>query len=161
MAATALSTGQRPLPASPALGSDWVPALVPGPYWPSFEQFRTAGSGAIESVRPGTVGTLNGKTAAIRLLRDEDFQRLLGLAAEVHRLKSGVGFLIQAAKVVAKHQDQESIEMLVRCASMLGDAAVLPERAGHGRFELTAEDRTDTPDASDIDVDNIPRPSIG
>ena len=161
MAATALSTGQRPLPANPAAASDWVPALVPGPYWPSFEQFRTAGSGAIESIRPGTVGTLSGRTAAIRLLRDEDFQRLLGLAAEVHRLRSGVGFLIQAAKVVAKHQDKESIEMLVRCACMLGDAAVLPERPGHGTFELTAEELTASPDAAEIDVDNIPRPSIG
>ncbi len=161
MAATALSTGLSPSTANQALASDWVPALTPGPYWPSFEQFRTAGSGAIESIRPGTVGTLNGKTAAIRLLRDEDFQRLLGLASEVHRLKSGVGFLIQAAKVVAKHQDKESIEMLVSCASMLGDSAVLPERPGHGTFELTAEDLAETPDAGDIDVDNIPRPSIG
>ncbi len=161
MAATALSTNPHPLPANSAPALDWAPALTPGPYWSSFEQFRTAGSGAIDSIRPGTVGTLNGKTAAIRLLRDEDFQRLLGLASEVHRLKSGVGFLLQAARVVAKHQDKESIEMLISCASMLGDAAVLPERPGHGTFELTAEDLANTPDAGEIDVDNIPRPSIG
>lgn len=161
MAATALSTGQRPWSAGSTTASDWTPSLTPGPYWPSFEQFRTAGSTALESIRPGTVGTLNGKSASIRLLRDEDFQRLCGLASEVHRLKSGVRFLIQAARLVAKHQDSESIEMLVRCASMLGESTVLPERTGHGTFELTAEDLADSPDAGDIDVDNIPRPSIG
>jgi hypothetical protein len=159
VSATALATGPRP--AGSATASDWVPNLTPGPYWPSFEQFRTAGSTALESIRPGMVGTLSGKTAAIRLLRDDDFQRLCGLASEVHRLKSGVTFLIQAARVVAKHQDKESIEMLVRCASMLGESGVLPEREGHGKFELTAEDFADSPDSGDIDVDNIPRPSIG
>jgi hypothetical protein len=107
------------------------------------------------------VATLSGRTAAFRLLRDDDFQRLCGVASEVHRLKSGVAFLIQAARVVARHQDKESIEMLVRSASMLSESKVLPERDGHGGFELTAEERADSPDAGDIDVDNIPRPSIG
>jgi len=161
VAGTALSAGQGSGSTSSTTASDWVPSLTPGPYWASFEQFRTAGSGALESIRPGMVGTLSGKTAAFRLLRDDDFQRLCGLASEAHRLKSGVGFLIQAARVVARHQDKESIEMLVRSASTLGESSVLPEREGHGGFELTAGDLADSRDAVDIDADNIPRPSIG
>jgi len=94
-------------------------------------------------------------------LRDDDFQRLVGLASEVHRLKSGVTFIMQAARVVAKHKDEESINLLVEYASMLGASRVLPERDGHGQFELTPEDLVNSSDAGEIDLDKIPRPSIG
>ena len=115
-------------------------ALVPGPYWLSFEQFRKGGSGALEEIPKQGVATLRGKSATFRVLRDEDFQRLIGLAADVHRLQKGLKIVIQAANVVAKHPDQDHVQLLIQAASMFAGAPVLPERSGHAGFELTPEE---------------------
>ncbi len=153
---------ERSLSSGSTVGfGNWSPSgLVPGPQWSSFEPFRVAGNAGLESIKAGAVATLWSKAGQFRILRDEDFQRLLGLASEVHRLRSGVTIVIQAARVVAKHKDTESIEMLVRCVSMLGESRVLAERDGHGKFELTSEDLASSSDARDIDLDSIPRPSL-
>ena len=96
-----------------------------------------------------------------RILRDEDFQRLTGLASEVHRIKQGLTIVLQAAKVVSKHKDSESIEMLILSASMLAESGIMPERDGHGEFKLTAqeveESRSDEFDVQKLDV---PRPTL-
>ena len=91
-------------------------------------------------------------------MRDDDFQKLLGLASEVHRLKDGITIVLQAAKVVAKHKDQESISLLITSASMLSESNVLPERVGHDLFEVAKGDMTEN-DGDDIDLESIPRPS--
>ena len=104
------------------------------------------------------VATLNSKSATYRILRDDDFQKLLGLASEVHRIKNGITFVVKAAKIVAKHKDQESIELLIQSVSMLGDSRVLPERDGHDQFQITAEEIAENAD-DDFDVNAaIPRP---
>jgi hypothetical protein len=139
--------------------SGWTPILTQGPYWASFEQFRTAGSTSLESIRPGMVATLNSKSATFRILRDDDFQKLLGLAAEVHRIRNGITFVAKAAKIVAKHKDRESIELLIQSVAMLGESRVLPEREGHDRFEMTAEEIAENAeDDFDASVADIPRP---
>src|SRR6266481_7023433 len=111
--------------------SSWSIDMVPGPYWSSFEQFRTGGLNALESIRIGSVATLRSKSGAFRILRDEDFQRLWGLASEVHRLQTGLKFVIKAAKVALKHPDQEHVELLIQSASMIAQAPELPQREGH------------------------------
>jgi hypothetical protein len=132
--------------------------LTQGPYWASFEQFRTSGSTSLEGIRAGMVATLNSKSATYRILRDDDFQKLLGLASEVHRIKNGITFVVKAAKIVAKHKDQESIELLIQSVSMLGESRVLPERDGHDQFQITAEEIAENAD-DDFDVNAaIPRP---
>ena len=141
--------------------SAWSPELVPGPCWSSFEQFRVGGNAALGEVVPGSVGTLRCKTATYRVLRDEDFQNLLGLASEVHRLKQGVTFVAQAAKVVAKHKDQESMELLFHSVSMLAESKVLPDRDGHALFAITDQEVADNvEDNLDLEPSDIPRPSL-
>jgi hypothetical protein len=94
-----------------------------------------------------------------RILRDDDFQKLLGLAAEVHRIKNGVPFVVKAAKIVAKHKDQDSIELLIQSVSLLGESRVLAERDGHGQFEITAEEIAENAgDDFDVNAATIPRP---
>ena len=145
--------------ASSGTASTWAPELTQGPYWGSFEQFRTSGSTCLEGIRPGMVATLNGKSATFRILRDEDFQKLLGLASDVHRIKNGVRFVIKAAKIVAKHRDQESIELLIQSVSMLGESPVLPERVGHEQFQISpAEIAENAEDDFDVNAVKIPRP---
>src|SRR5258708_21347017 len=93
-------------------------ALVPGPNWGSFEQFRKGGTAALDEIPAHGVATLRGKTGTFRILRDEDFQHLLGLAADIHRLQEGLNFVIQAAKVVAKHPDRDHVPLLIQSASL-------------------------------------------
>ena len=90
-------------------------------------------------------------------MRDQDFQRLIGVASEVHRIKNGIPIVLSAAKVVQKHNDKESIELLIRSAAMLGE--LLPERDGHHSFQITASEVLENSD-DDLDLDRIPRPSM-
>lgn len=135
--------------------------VVPGPTWSSFEQFRRSGGAALEEIPIHGVGTLRGKAGTFRILREEDFQRLLGLAAEIHRLQSGLGFVIQAAKVVAKHPDQEHVQLLIHSASLVAGSPVLPVREGHESFQLSpAEESQASTDDFDVSTAEVPRPSF-
>jgi len=136
-------------------------ALVPGPTWSSFEQFRRGGGAALEEIPPHGVGTLRGKTGTFRVVRDEDFQRLLGLATDIHRLQNGLKFVIQAARVVAKHPDQEHVQLLIQSASLVAGSPVLPAREGHEAFELRPEEIADqSSDDFDLETAEIPRPAL-
>ena len=130
--------------------------LKPGPAWLSFEQFRIGGAAALSEIAPSQVGTLSSKTGVFRVVRDDDFQRLLGLATEVHRLRSGVRVVMRAARVVLKHNDRESIELLVESAASLADSCIPPERKGHAPFEITEEERAENNES--LDQSAIPRP---
>ncbi len=95
--------------------------LRPGPAWASFEQFRMAGPGGPESVASGQVGTLRTKGGVFRLLREEDFQLLVGLASEAKRLQGGLNTMVHAAKVLREHPSSTSaIELLLHLASEYG-----------------------------------------
>ena len=133
--------------------------LAPGPTWRSFEQFRTAGTSVGDAIKVGHVATLHTKGVTLRIIRDEDFQSLVGLASEVNRLKRGFRIVLQAAKIVHRYRnDAEAIEMLLQSASMLDESCALPERIGHQQFEIgdgTIEDVEE-----DVDLSNIPRPTL-
>jgi hypothetical protein len=94
-----------------------------GPVWTSFEQFRVAGPSGPESVGGGQVGTLQTKAGVFRLLRDEDFQVLVGLASEVRRLQGGWSMIVHAANVIRDHPSSPSaVEMLLHLANVYGAA---------------------------------------
>jgi len=134
-------------------------ALVPGPTWSSFEQFRKGGNTSLEEIPEHGVGTLVGRGVTYRILREADFQNLLGLAADVHRLHQGLNIIIQAAKVVAKHPDQEHMQLLLQSAALFAGSPVLPTRDGHDSFQLTQEE-VDAQASDDFNLENaeIPRP---
>lgn len=143
--------------------SRWSPTFVPGPEWPSFEKFRLSGGTALEAITNGSVATLQVKSNRFRILRDDDFQRLLGLASEVHRLKRGIAIVVQAAKVVAKHpEDQDGIQLLLQSASLLSESNILPERDGHEEFQITPEEAAEygEGDLQNIRACDIPRPTL-
>jgi len=143
--------------------SRWSPTFVPGPEWPSFEKFRLSGGTALEAIATGSVATLQVKSSRFRILRDDDFQRLLGLASEVHRLKRGITIVVQAAKVVAKHpEDQDGIQLLFQSASLLSESNILPERDGHESFQITPEEAAEygEGDLDNIRASDIPRPKL-
>jgi hypothetical protein len=95
--------------------------LRPGPVWASFEQFRMAGPSGPEAVGGGQVGTLRTKGGLFRLLRDEDFQLLVGLASEAKRLQGGLTTMVHAAKVIRDHPSSPSaVELLLHLAAEYG-----------------------------------------
>jgi len=95
--------------------------LRPGPVWASFEQFRMAGPNGPESVGGGQVGTLRTKGGLFRLIRDEDFQLLVGLASEAKRLQGGLTTMVHAAKVIRDHPSSPSaVELLLHLATEYG-----------------------------------------
>jgi hypothetical protein len=97
------------------------PQLRPGPVWASFEQFRMAGPSGPESVGGGQVGTLRTKGGLFRLIRDEDFQLLVGLASEAKRLQGGLTTMVHAAKVIRDHPSSPSaVELLLHLATEYG-----------------------------------------
>jgi len=135
--------------------------LVAGPVWSSFEQFRKGGSSALEEIPEHGVGTLRGKTGTFRVMREDDFQRMLGLATDIHRLRQGLRFVLQAAQVVAKHPDDEHVQLLIESASLVAGSPVLPERDGHEGFALTREEEAqEAADEFDLKTAEIPRPKL-
>jgi len=117
--------------------------LQGGPSWSSFEKFRTEGAKALESLKNGKLATLHTKTGQYRILEEQDFQKLLGLARDVERLRGGLRIVTQAIRVVQKHpEDTDSLNLLVEAVMMLGSLPELPTR-----------DRFESPVPENIDVD--------
>jgi len=131
--------------------------LQNGPGWSSFEKFRTEGAKALESLKNGKVATLQTKTGQYRIIEEHDFQKLLGLASDVERLSGGLRVLLQTARVVQKHPDADSLNLLIETVSMLSSLPQIPTRDS---FEpLPPENiNVDLDDEVDLDPHQIERP---
>src|SRR5580698_1629218 len=116
------------------------PTLIAGPVWTSFEQFRKGGVPALEGIPRHGVATVQTKAGTFRIIRDADFQRLVGLAADVYRLQAGLTLVVKAARVALKHTDQEHVELFLSSASLIAQSPELPQRVGHESFQLTPEE---------------------
>ena len=114
-------------------------ALCAGPSWTSFEQFRIAGSQALETIKANTTGCLVTKTGQYRVLHEQDFQRLIGLAGEVERIRSGFRLVALAVDNVQQHQDGASIELLSTALTFLAESAALPTQTGHEETLVEAD----------------------
>ena len=87
------------------------------------------------------MAVLHVKSSTFNILHTEDFQKLIGLASEVHRLKEGITLVLTAAKIVGKYpNDPDGIEMLYKSASLLRESSILPERDGHEAFRITEDE---------------------
>jgi hypothetical protein len=101
--------------------------LSPTAHWNSFEQFRTSGASALNTITPGAVGTLHTKTGQYRILTESDFQRLLGMASDVERLQQGLSVVTRAVRLVQKHpDDSDTLELLVETVTLLGSSSTVP-----------------------------------
>lgn len=121
-------------------GSNIGLSLVQGPHWTSFEKLRVQGAGALSQIRPGTVGSLTSKGCQFRVLCEDDFQFLYGLARDVDRVHQGLRVVLAAVRTVQKHPDQTSVDTLIETALLLGDSPVLPTRL---RFESLQPEKSE------------------
>jgi hypothetical protein len=132
--------------------------LTTGPSWTSFEELRTAGNAGLEAIPSHSVATLHCKGGDFRILREADFQLLLGLASDVHRLASGARFIAQVARIAVKHPDEEHLRLLLESASFIAESPELPQRDGHAPFEFIRGEGDSTEDDFDLVASEIPRP---
>lgn len=140
----------------------WAPSLTAGPEWRSFEQLRTAGPSALDTITTGTAAVWRVKDHTFNILRADDFQKLIGLASEVHRIKEGITLILTAASLVRKYpNDPEGMQMLFSSASLLRESSMLPERDGHAPFGVSEAEREEHGHEDDhIRANEIPRPAL-
>lgn len=131
--------------------------LTPGMSWSSFEQFRTEGSKALNPIKEGVIATLFTKTGQYRIIEEQDFQKLLGLARDVERLRGGLRLIGQAVRVVQKHPDTESLHLLLEAVTVMGGLPDLPVR-DHFEDLLPETTETDLDDDIDLDPNTVGRP---
>jgi hypothetical protein len=96
--------------------------------WKSFEDFRKAGAKALEPVKEGAIATLKTGTGDYRIMSEEDFQNLYGLACDVARLQGGLSVVLTAARAVQKNNDPDTVEVLIQTVKMMGNLSALPTR---------------------------------
>lgn len=128
-----------------------------GAQWSSFEKFRTDGAKSLESVKNGTIAILQTKKGQYRIIEERDFQHMLGLARDVDRLRQGLRVLRQSVRIVQKHRDTDSINLLIEYVDTLG---TLPELPIRNKFDtlLPESKEVDTEDEVDLNPDLIVRP---
>jgi len=100
-----------------------------GPSWSSFEKLRQDGASALSPVKNGLVATLQTENGKYRILEEQDFQKLYGLAKDVNRLQNSTKIVIYAARAAQKHPDDpDVINTLIESITLLGSIPELPTR---------------------------------
>jgi hypothetical protein len=133
--------------------------LKSGSYWQSFEQFRKEGANALESVKDGTIATLQTKSGQYRILEEKDFQKLYGLAQEIERFSGGLRVIISAIRAVQKHPDTETLNVLLESVNLIGNIPELPTRKSFEPLQPEGfEDEDDEDDEYILDPKLINRP---
>ena len=140
----------------PALTAKEI-SLKQGPSWSSFEQFRAQGGAALREVGPGVVGTLATKQGQFRILNEADFQRLYGLAHEIHRLSGTLRVVVSAARSVQRNHDEASLETLSAAVLLLGELPSLPTR---DTLDALQPEGFEVDDVDDLDLNRVPRPKL-
>jgi hypothetical protein len=137
-----------------------VSSLKAGKSWSSFEKFRTEGANVLEPVKDGAIATLQTKTGQYRILEEQDFQKLLGLARDVERLRGGLRVVVGAVRVAQKHPDTESLNLLLEAVTMLGNLPLLTLSEGFPPLSPEGLD-VDPDDEVTLDPNQIERPLSG
>jgi hypothetical protein len=129
--------------------------LAEGPYWESFEQFRTVGAKQVPlQLGPEQVGRLNIKGHEFVVMRSQTFSRLYGLAQDAQRLGQAIHLIRQAAQLAFRTPDVKGTLAHLRDLAMF-----LPEAPAEGqptpRTLIFAPDEQadETTSASDFDLD--------
>jgi len=134
-------------------------SLIEGPVWKSFEQFCKGDEAALNSIPDHGVGMIVNEISQFRIMREDDFQRLIGLATEVQRIQKAFNIALQNAKAAAQHPDKDHMDRFIKSATSLGDNLVFSTRDGLGQYQLT-QDEICTQDVEEFDLAEIPRPRL-
>ena len=134
-------------------------SLIEGPVWKSLEQFCRGDEAALNNIPDHGVGVIVHEITHFRIMREDDFQRLIGLATEVQRIQQAFNIALQNAKAAAQHPDNDHMERFIKSATSLGDNLVFSTRDGLGQFQLT-QDEISAQDVEDLDFEEISQPRL-
>lgn len=146
---TVTATLHRPTPAASARAGDL-------PFrervdWASFDELaKQVGSAGLRALEPGTLAHLQVKRESFVVAREEDFQRLVGIAVEAARLSQMVRSLVEGIDLAATREDPQLIAWMRDMAHQM-TAALEPARTS---LDLFAADE----DASEEAVEGTPTP---
>lgn len=82
---------------------------------------------------------------------------MLGVARDVERLRGGLRLVMQAVRVVQKHPDTESLNLLLEAVTVMGGVPDLPIRE-HFADLLPETSEVDPDDDVELNPENIERP---
>jgi hypothetical protein len=97
--------------------------LTSGLHFASIDKLKSAGPNALATVKQGAIAKLETEMGGYVVLEESDFQRLLGLARDVQHL-------IAAVEAVELHQDQVTIETLIRATKVAARVSAPPTQVG-------------------------------
>ena len=132
-------------------------SLRVGQSWKSFEQFRTGGAKALNSVKDRVIATLQTRTGQYRIVEERDFQELYGIARDVDRLRGGLRVVVLAVRAAQKHPDEETLNVVAEAVAMLGNLPELPVRE---EFDELIPEGTDWDEDDEVilDPNSVVRP---
>lgn len=142
--------------------------LHPGPYWDSFEQFRTGGAQQLQTrLGPEQVGRIRVKGQEYVIMRSQTFNRLHGLAQDIHRLRRALLLIRQAVQLVmhtggAKLAVEHLRDLTFQLPELQTLAAAPRRELVFADDERAAEDEGggDEPDF-ELDPARVRRPAFG
>ena len=116
-----------------------------GPIFEKFEDIRVGAAQKLLEVRDGAIGILKIRQKQYRILSEEDYQRLYGMAKDAEILSKEVSLVLQAAVVVGESDTEASRTMLkmaalqvkekVRLSTLDGSAPARPFDFDLGEFD--------------------------
>jgi len=101
------------------------------------------------------------KTGTFRVIREEDFQSLTGLACDMRRMQNGLKFVFEVAQTALNHPDYEHVRLIMNSVSLMVGIPELPEQVGHDAYQFVPSPSA-REDGDDFDVATavIPRPQL-
>jgi len=121
-------------------------ALRPGPVWDSVGDLLQSGEESLESVGSGAVATLSSPVGRFRLLSEDDFQALYGMAQDARRVAAELSSVLRAVRERPDAGPAESLSATV--VELAENLEALPVRTGHEPLEPEGLDV----DESDLDL---------
>lgn len=114
--------------------------------WASFDELaKQVGSAGLRALGPGTLAHLQVKRDSFVVAREEDFQRLVGIAAEAARLSQIVRTLVEGIDLAATREDPELVAWMRDTAHQM-IATLEPARTS---LELFGADEDDSEEAAE------------
>jgi hypothetical protein len=97
--------------------------------WESFDELaKQVGSAGLRRLEPGTLAHLRVKQDSFVVTREEDFQRVVGLATDAGRLQQMVETLIEGIEMAASKEDPKLLAFVSEVARQLV-ASLQPSRS--------------------------------
>lgn len=115
--------------------------------WESFDELaKQVGSAGLRRLEPGTIAHLRVKQDAFVVTREEDFQRVVGMASDAARLQHMVETLVSGIEMAAAKEDPKMLSFVSGVARQLAESL----QPSPSRLDLLA-------DWDDVDREPAPR----